>query len=312
MAILERAIQGLSLTARDDRLINSLVAEGVFDLGGGAFEVTASSPASMILVVGSGSVGDKAAIEGDEDNLQGIYLAMNSEATSTVEIPAADSTDPRLDLVVLRVQDDDEDSGGTDSITLEVVEGTASSSPSAPPVPNSTLLLATVTVSAGATSIAKADIQDDRVPSYFKENFMSGAAVKYEPSDTTVSNTIFTAVIWTSTTFIHDPGGIFSVSNETVTVNATGLYDLRSSIFWNPSSTGRRIIEIKTGSGLLLARNDPSTPDGSRDCSVSTIARLTKGTEIYVRIWQNSGSPLAFANSGELSYIVLRFLGGID
>lgn len=162
MAFLERGIHGLSLSARDDRLINAIMSEGVFDQASGTFQVTASSPASMVLVVGSGSVGDKAVVEGDEDPLQGNYLVANSEATSTVQITAADATDPRLDRVVLRVEDNTEDSGGTDAVSLEVIAGTASSSPSAPPVPNTALLLATVTVSAGATSITKASIADDR------------------------------------------------------------------------------------------------------------------------------------------------------
>lgn len=163
MAFLERGINGLSLSARDDRLINSIFGtEGVVDLAGGGFQVTASSPASMVLVVGSGATGDKAAIQGDSDNLQGVYLVANAEATSTVQISAADSTDPRLDLIILRVQDDNEDSGGVDAVTLAVVTGTASSSPSAPPLPNSALLLATVTVSAGVSTIVKTVISDDR------------------------------------------------------------------------------------------------------------------------------------------------------
>ncbi|MFE9258618.1 hypothetical protein [Streptomyces sp. NPDC006879] len=62
-----------------------------------------------------------------------------------------DASNPRIDLVVLRVRDDAADGLGETGATLEVVKGTPKATPEAPTTPLAALALARVTVQAGAS-----------------------------------------------------------------------------------------------------------------------------------------------------------------
>lgn len=103
----------------------------------------------------------RAYVAGTEATYQGHYFAEN-RGSSNVAVAASDPTNPRIDLVVLRVRDSAY-SGGTDTVTIEVVTGTPAGSPVAPTLPDNSLLLATVDVAALASSIVDADITGERV-----------------------------------------------------------------------------------------------------------------------------------------------------
>lgn len=65
-----------------------------------------------------------------------------------------DGSNPRIDLVVAQVYDDDEDSSGQREVVLESVAGTPAASPTEPALPDGSLLIAVVNVpSAGAASV---------------------------------------------------------------------------------------------------------------------------------------------------------------
>lgn len=89
----------------------------------------------------------------------GAYRAYNNQSR-TLTVPASDPTNPRIDIVVVGVND-----LGTSSSTtfIEIVTGTPAPSPSAPATPSNTVLLANVAVGAGVTSIASGNITDKRV-----------------------------------------------------------------------------------------------------------------------------------------------------
>lgn len=146
------------ITAQGDRqVLASLVCgEGVVPNHGDSLEVTADTPASMDVIVGSGN----AFIEGTQVAWQGMYQASN-DADVTLTIGAADPTDDRIDLVVVRVYD--ATYGDPDQPwALEVVAGTPSPAPAPPALPDNSLLLATIAVGAGITTITTGDITDDR------------------------------------------------------------------------------------------------------------------------------------------------------
>lgn len=95
-------------------------------------------------------------IKGTESSFQGTYFC-ESRATENLAIAAADATNPRIDLVVAKVEDSAE-SGATDAWSLAVVTGTPAGSPSAPAAPANSVTLATVAVAALASSIVDANI----------------------------------------------------------------------------------------------------------------------------------------------------------
>lgn len=155
------------LAAPVDRFINAVLSEGVWDLAGDHFEVVEQSTPGMSVRCGSGTAGDMAVVAGDA-SLQGRYIVQNQDSyvgdgDAELSIGNGDPSDPRIDLIVLRVYDDEMDSSGSTKAEVEVVEGTPASSPSTPSTPDGAIALAEVLVGAGeSTSIGDGDITDLR------------------------------------------------------------------------------------------------------------------------------------------------------
>ena len=123
--------------------------------GVGHLEVSQSGTPGMSVDVAAGS----AFITGTVSALQGPYNLVN-DASATLAIADADTSDDRHDLVIAQIRDDDYDSSGFRDARLTVVTGTPDSSPSDPSLsahPNA-LVLARVVVQANASSITDGDI----------------------------------------------------------------------------------------------------------------------------------------------------------
>lgn len=163
-------LQAGNYSAIDDRRFwSATLQEGV--LSGGSYQVIQRAAGANMTVDVASSVGNGAIVQGDSVTAQGAYFVPPTAANVNVDIAAADVTNPRNDLVVLEVKDDQHDAGGLNLARVRVVTGTANASaalsdaPGAngtPALPSSCLLLAVVRVAAGATSIATAAISDRR------------------------------------------------------------------------------------------------------------------------------------------------------
>lgn len=160
MAITVGYLQGGTYTAAADRaVLDGLMSgrpdtgaprAGVFPATGLDLKITAQATPNMTVVVFTGNA-----------VVAPSYL-VNSDAGLTRTITAASSSLPRIDRVVLRVHD--VEAGDADDVAdVVVLAGTPAASPSPPAVPSRCLSLATVLVSAGATSINNAAITDGRV-----------------------------------------------------------------------------------------------------------------------------------------------------
>lgn len=125
----------------------SFIANGVFPNPATNLQVVANAPSDMTVQVKSGL-----------GWINGYYC--NNDEDYLLTISPANGTLPRIDAVVLRW------SRSNRSISLEVKTGVATSSPSAPPLERSAdnyeLMLASIRVVAGTTSIAQASITDKR------------------------------------------------------------------------------------------------------------------------------------------------------
>jgi Phage tail fibre repeat len=145
------------------RLFHSLLSAGVF----AANDYKVAPGAGLSVAVGSGSPRhDVAVIQGTADG-QGRYL-VRLEATTTVALPAADLTNPRIDEIYVVVVDHAFDAGGITKARLALRTGTAAASPVAPgpdPAWKAALKLATVNVATGATSVTAGQITDARAVS---------------------------------------------------------------------------------------------------------------------------------------------------
>ena len=102
----------------------------------------------------------EALVNGSETVTQGAYYLYN-DAVLNRTIAASDPTNPRNDLVCLRVRDQVY-SGTNNDGDVVVVTGTPAPSPVDPTPPANSLTLARVVVGAGVTSIVNANITDLR------------------------------------------------------------------------------------------------------------------------------------------------------
>lgn len=163
-------LQAGNYSAIDDRRFwTATLQEGV--LSGGSYQVIQRAAGANMTVDVASSVGDGAIVQGDSVTAQGAYFVPPTAANVNVDIAAADATNPRNDLVVLEVKDDQHDAGGLNLARVRVITGTPNASaaignaPGAngtPALPSSCLLLAVVNVTAGLASVVTARISDRR------------------------------------------------------------------------------------------------------------------------------------------------------
>lgn len=125
-------------------------------LGASDLAVTQNGTPNMSVNVADGRLW----IPGTEGTYQGLYFFEN-RGTQNLAIAAADATNPRRDLVIARVRDQ-QYSGATNNCTLEVVTGAPAASPVDPAVPANSWVLARVAVAPLASSITNANITDFR------------------------------------------------------------------------------------------------------------------------------------------------------
>lgn len=136
--------------------------------GSGGLQVVAGvRPGSGLTVsVASGTVTvtpGSAIVQGASSTVQGAYLAV-VDANFTATLTAADGTNPRVDLVYLRVRDTDADGSGQRDCSPVYLAGTPAASPTAPTIPAGTtgIILATISVpksGAGSPTVSTASRQ---------------------------------------------------------------------------------------------------------------------------------------------------------
>ena len=150
-------LQNGSHPAENDRLTTQALWATTGIINASSLEVTANSPVGMSVLVASGW----AAIVGTTQANMGTYVGYN-DASVTLTITTADPTDPRIDRVVMTVNDAYY-TGSTNNVVLQVIAGTPAGSPVAPATPANSISLATVAVGAAVLSISSGNIIDTRV-----------------------------------------------------------------------------------------------------------------------------------------------------
>lgn len=116
-------------------------------------------------------------VDGTEAATQGRYMIANDAAVTLTPAPA-DASNARYDLVIARVYDSAY-SGMTDTWALEIVQGTAASTPLEPAVPANSLVLARLSITAGLATITTTQIQDRRSLAPYKAGSPIGTVVDF-------------------------------------------------------------------------------------------------------------------------------------
>jgi hypothetical protein len=165
-------LQNGSHPAENDRLTTTGIlwkSQGVADYG--SMVVAQSATPGMSVQIAAGH----ALIAGTQTASQGFYIAYNDAAT-TVAIATANPTNPRIDRIVVAVQDAYYGGTANNQVLFQAVTGTPASSPVAPAAPDNSITLAYVAVAANATSIVNANITDLRPYADLTETIISASA----------------------------------------------------------------------------------------------------------------------------------------
>ena len=150
-------LQNGSHPAENDRLSTQALYATTGIIGSSSLAVSQNSPAGMSVIVASGW----SAIVGTTQANMGAYVVFN-DANNVLTVTTANPTNPRIDRVVVTVQDAYY-TGAFNDVIFQVIAGTPASSPTAPAIPANSISLATIAVGAGVTSILNANITDTRV-----------------------------------------------------------------------------------------------------------------------------------------------------
>jgi hypothetical protein len=146
-------------SARLARNITAFIgSEGVIATNDLKVQERAAAPAMQVEILAG-----RAVVDGDDIPNQRAYFAV-SEETVELPVPASDPTNPRIDLVVLRVLDSDAGVVG-DEAQIQLIEGTPNVAPTVPAVPDTAIALAEIAVGANVIVILEANITDRRVSS---------------------------------------------------------------------------------------------------------------------------------------------------
>jgi hypothetical protein len=227
-------------------------------------------------------------------------------STKTVAIPAAHATLSRIDRVVARADFSD------NNIELDVVQGTAASSPTAPAVTQDSSIwevsLATVSVPAADTSIGSNQVTDNR----FYANFVG--ARYYNTVAETMSNASMTKMDFPTAEVAC--GDIVQVANDTFQLNLSGWWHLDASIRFEGNGTGYRQVIISANASSLDSGDDwfssekiPGATGAPAACSVAGTKYVTSGTQVCVGAFQNRGGSMVTDPNHKGVYFAMTWMG---
>jgi len=235
-------LQSGSHPAENDRLSMQSIIATTGIIGTSSLAVSQAGTPGMAVQVAAGW----GAIVGNFTTNMGVYQFYNDAATQ-LSVTAADPTNPRIDKVVVTVNDSYY-AGATNNVTFTVVAGTPAGSPVAPATPTNSLSLATIAVAAGATSILNANITDTRVS--VTTNLPVGDITEVQGG--------------TGITVTSGTGPIPSVAINSSVVTLTGTQTLTNKTLTTPiissiSNTGTITLPTSTDTLVGLATTDTLT-----------------------------------------------------
>ena len=96
-------------------------------------------------------------------------------------------------------------------------------------------------------------------------------------------------------------GMTFDNANDTVEADVAGLYAISAYVNWDPNGTGRRVVQIQRDGSLLIEDSRDAVTGARTSQSITTLERLSAGTEVSLAAQQTSGGPLNTRPAGSPS-----------
>lgn len=204
------------------------------------------------------------------------------------------SGDPRIDLVVARVDIDTEANANADNIgILEVIEGTPAGSPVAPSAPANSIPLATISVANGQTTFLNADVTDGRqLYHYHSMRVETGASGKSAVNHEDYSSDASAGITSLSVAPASASNPIAVGDNDTRMLSTSEKDSLVASLDASPL-TDYAVASAISDSNVYTA------PDSLRWVSVTTnyVTSSTSGSSVY-SAGSNEGTTNVLARNG--------------
>lgn len=223
----------------------------------------------------------RAFVQGTQTNFQGSYHVSN-DAVKTLTIAASNPSNPRIDIVVATVRDHQYPVYSQNDWLLQVITGTAASSPVPPSTPTDSIVLAQVAVAANAMSVVNANITDERTRAGTTRYHASAHGTTAQ-NDSNGVNAILVLNVED-----YDPSNSFNPSTYTFTAPATGLYFISASYAlgcWSTDQGDRGLFLYKNGSSyrdLDRQTNQTGTTGGNQRITGMTSVLCTVGDTLQI------------------------------
>ena len=282
-------LQNGSHPAENDRLTTQGLWRTTGILSAADLAVTQSGTPAMSVSVAAGW----ANILGTFQASMGAYQVYNDAAT-TLTVTTADVTNPRIDLVVVAVQDAFY-SGVPNTVVFTVVAGTPAASPAVPTAPVNSISLAQLAVAANATTVVTANITDLRVLATTGTAIASGAAA----AGTLTGATLAAGVTASSlTSFGASPAMTDLKQTRTVNVQSGATYtfvltDVDKVV--QASNAGTKTFSIPTDASVAFGSSQSITVQNT-GAGLLTINAVTPGTTTVTSLGTVSASPTVAVN----------------
>ncbi|MGE5592880.1 MAG: hypothetical protein ACM3X3_04240 [Betaproteobacteria bacterium] len=297
--------------------------DGVVYGYGGSLAVSAADPASMNVTVATGAA-----------FVQGRMFEVHT-AGETLAIGAADPVNPRIDRIVVKL----DNSSASRSVTLAVKAGTPAASPTPPTLQRDgtvwELSLAQVYVAAGATSISSANITDERsnepvcgyVPrtpdivhrgsqkdmtglaSFLDLLWAPPAARVCHNAAQSIANVTNTVLAFNSERFDTDGIHDTAINNSRLTCKTAGKYYIAGNVRFASNSTGFRELNIILNGSTIIARVAlPAASASPTVLQIATVYDLAVGNYVELIVYQNSGGALnvEYASAFSPEFMMVR------
>ena len=290
-----------------------LIGEGVVDLAGGDFEVTAGSGNSVDVAAGA------AWVEGDTNTArQPTYRCIN-DATINLGI-SPDPSNPRKVLILIQVTDEAFDGTGRD-VEMVALHGTPAASPADPTLPDSAYKVATLTVPAAAADSSAYTITDDRGAASIgggNLELLSGAGdaavavrVKLASDTAALTASTFNTVSWGAEDFDHGAAAFHDTgtnpSRITVPSGLGGKYLIMArvrSVAAYAANTAQMKLLLNGTTQIDVDQLEAGSGNAKMALECQTIYALAAGD--YVEVQVNPGTQTPTLEADDCHFELVR------